>query len=113
VLPPSPPVYFSATIPIQSRSSHTYLWDCRGKKKSSTTNYTLKIVNSMSVNSSKTKKKMTKIGCGHNIMSVTHKVSDHHCPTLHHEKKSQWRASALSPHWLHQLSTMTVTLGVR
>ncbi len=33
VLPPSPPVYFSATIPIQSRSSHTYLWDCRGKKE--------------------------------------------------------------------------------
>jgi hypothetical protein len=49
------------------------------------------------VSSSKTKTNRNKNEYGHDLMSATHKISDHH---LHHEEK--WQA-AMTSHWLHQL----------
>ncbi len=56
------------------------------------------LADNCSVSDGKTKN--DKNECSHNLMSVTHKASDHH---LHHEE--QWW-DAITQHWLYQLLTV-------
>ncbi len=67
-----------------------YLWDCKE-------NSTVNIEDKCCISSRKAKTTATRMSCSHNLMSVTHKESDHH------PDPEQWWLAAITPLWHYQL----------